>query len=150
MDTAILLYVDRFCPEIPSQHDSLMLDQFVLLAFIWAYSMRAQYKKVGWPVAQNYIIGTDDVKNSFNIYKVINDCESPGVLLSRLQVKLSRLNFSDLSEKLPSSQKEDLKKHKNDLKSFINEEVEGEQIRKNFLYYFDFYKYLEYPENDSI
>lgn len=33
-DTAILLYVDRFCPERPEKADLDMLDQFVVLAFV--------------------------------------------------------------------------------------------------------------------
>ena len=36
-DTAILLYVDRFCPtERPSKLDLEILDQFVIFAFIWS------------------------------------------------------------------------------------------------------------------
>ena len=68
-DTAILLYVDRFCPtERPSIKDKEMLEkQFVVYAFIWAYSLRAQYYNLGWQSAQNYIFG-NGAKNSFNIY----------------------------------------------------------------------------------
>ena len=86
-DTAILLYVDRFCPAIPSKVDLEYLDQFVVFAFIWAYSMRAQYKNVGWLVAQNYVMGTskkDGIVNSFNIYKVVAESDSPSVLLSKM------------------------------------------------------------------
>ena len=86
-DTAILLYVDRFCPGRPTKTDLEYLDQFVDYAFIWAYSMRAQYKNVGWLVAQNYILGTtkkDEVVNSFNIYKIIADSDSPRSLINRL------------------------------------------------------------------
>ena len=46
--------------------------QFVMYAFIWAYSLRAQYYNLGWQSAQNYILG-NDVKNSFNIYKMISE-----------------------------------------------------------------------------
>lgn len=149
LDTAILLYVDRFCPPVPSQHDTLMLDQFVKLAFIWAYSMRAQYKKVGWPVAQNYIMGFADVKNSFNIYKVINDSESPGVLLSRLQVKLSRLDFEEIKKELPSAQSAELDKTENKDPCIFLETIENEGIRKYFLYYFHLYQFLENLNNGS-
>ena len=38
-DTAILLYVDRFCPERPTKADSQMLDQFLIFTFVWAYSL---------------------------------------------------------------------------------------------------------------
>ena len=86
-DTAILLYVDRFCPAIPSKTDIDYLDQFVVFAFVWAYSMRAQYRNVGWLVAQNYVMGTsskDGIVNGFNIYKVIAESDSPSVLLSKM------------------------------------------------------------------
>ncbi len=86
-DSAILLYVDRFCPAKPSREDIDHLDQFVVLAFVWAYSMRAQYRNVGWQVAQNYIIGEakkEGILNGFNIYKVIADSDSPNALLGKL------------------------------------------------------------------
>ncbi len=86
-DAALLLYVDRFCPARPSKADTDYLEQFIVFAFIWAYSMRAQYRNVGWQVAQNYIMGTmgkDGVVNGFNIYKVISESESPGALLSKM------------------------------------------------------------------
>lgn len=86
-DTAILLYVDRFCPSIPSRTDIDYLDQFVVFAFVWAYSMRAQYRNVGWLVAQNYVLGTaskEGIVNGFNIYKVIAESDSPSELLSKM------------------------------------------------------------------
>lgn len=86
-DTAILLYVDRFCPAVPSRADLDYLDQFVVFAFVWAYSMRAQYRNVGWLVAQNYVLGAaskEGVVNGFNIYKVIAESDSPSVLLSKM------------------------------------------------------------------
>ena len=107
-DTAILLYVDRFCPAIPSKLDLEYLDQFVVFAFIWAYSMRAQYRNVGWLVAQNYVMGTskkDGIVNSFNIYKVIAESDSPGVLLSKmadmvvpLRAHMIKANTDDLHD----------------------------------------------------
>lgn len=87
LDTAILLYADRFCPGHPSREDLDYMDQFVRYAFAWAYSMRAQYYNVGWLVAQNYIMGNakrDDIINSFNLYKVIAAADSPEALLNRL------------------------------------------------------------------
>ena len=107
-DTAILLYVDRFCPAIPSKLDLEYLDQFVVFAFIWAYSMRAQYRNVGWLVAQNYVMGTsnkDGIVNSFNIYKVIAESDSPSVLLSKmadmvvpLRAHMIKANTDDLHD----------------------------------------------------
>ena len=98
-DTAILLYVDRFCPARPTKIDIECLDQFVDFAFIWAYSMRAQFKNVGWLVAQNFIMGTtkkDKVVNSFNIYKEIADAESPRSLINRLSDKIIPLDDSKI------------------------------------------------------
>ena len=98
-DTAILLYVDRFCPAIPSRIDIELLDQFVDFAFIWAYSMRAQFKNVGWLVAQNYIMNTtkkDNVVNSFNIFKEIADSDSPRVLINRLSDLIVPLDNSKI------------------------------------------------------
>lgn len=86
-DTAILLYADRFCPEKPAKADLDLLDQFVVYAFIWAYSMRAQYTNVGWLTAQNYIMGTpknESIVNSFNLYRTISEADSPMTLLSML------------------------------------------------------------------
>lgn len=92
-DTAILLYVDRFCSATPSKVDAELLEQFVVYAFVWAYSMRAQYKNVGWQVAENYIMGASskDVINSFNIYKVIAESDSPITLLNSLSDKVQYL-----------------------------------------------------------
>ena len=90
-DTAILLYIDRFCPEKPSKNDNEMLEQFVVYAFIWAYSLRAQYWNLGWLSAQNYIMGSNDTRNAFNIYKVIADADSPSDLLSTMANLLAPL-----------------------------------------------------------
>ncbi len=92
-DTAILLYVDRFCPERPAKIDLEMLDQFVVFAFVWAYSLRAQYHNVGWLSAQNYIMG-NDVTNSFNMYKIITEADSPISLLSTLPEWVSRAKIN--------------------------------------------------------
>ena len=124
-DTAILLYVDRFCPAIPSKADIEYLDQFVIYAFIWAYSMRAQYRNVGWLVAQNYVMGDpgkDGIMNAFNIYKVLSESDSPSILLSKLtdllrpiqtdKIKTERKDVGSIDEKTGS--------YKNYLDYFIN------------------------------
>ena len=133
-DAAVLLYVDRFCPAVPSKTDIDYLDQFVVSAFIWAYSMRAQYSNVGWWVAQNYIMGEakkDGVVNDFNIYKLISESDSPGALLSAL---------SDLLLPLP-------KKIKADIKG-IGEEVEP-GVQSNYLQFFIDKKYWEAPNEQE-
>lgn len=84
-DTAILLYVDRFCPDHPSRHDTEQLDRFVILAFVWAYSLRAQYYNLGWQSAQNYILGCGErLVNNCNIYKIIAEAVSPTELFGFL------------------------------------------------------------------
>jgi hypothetical protein len=125
-DTAVLLYVDRFCPsERPSKTDKEMLEkQFVMYAFIWAYSLRAQYYNLGWQSAQNYILGSD-VKNSINIYKMITEADSPITLLSSLSDKLSPLPLGKIIAKT-----EDMDK-----------EVNG--VYQNYLYFFKLNKFIE-------
>ena len=60
-DTSVLLYVDRFCPETyPTKEDMELFEQFVVYAFVWAYSLRSQYTNLGWLSAQNYIMGESD------------------------------------------------------------------------------------------
>lgn len=98
LDTALLLYIDRFCPDPPEKSDLEMLDQFVILAFIWAYSLRVQYKRLGWPTAQNYIMGNDKI-NSFNIYKIITDSDSPTSLLSVLSDRMHLIPENQVQEK---------------------------------------------------
>lgn len=125
-DIAILLYVDRFCPENMSKSDTELLNRFVIYAFIWAYSMRAQYYNVGWLVAQNYIMETGNkVVNSYNIYKVINESDSPNMLLSRL---------SEITHPL-SDDKVKAKKDKWDEKI--------DEVAQNYLYYFNKYNFWE-------
>lgn len=91
-DTALLLYVDRFCPATyPTKVDTSLFEQFVTFAFIWAYSLRAQYYSLGWKSAQNYVLERRDknIINSLNIYKQIIDADTPVSLLSNLADKLS-------------------------------------------------------------
>lgn len=96
-DTAVLLYVDRFSPtERPGKADLEMLDQFVVFAFIWAYSLRAQYYNLGWLSAQNYIMGTADAINAFNLYKTITEADSPVSLLSELSDRINPLPMNKI------------------------------------------------------
>lgn len=125
-DTSVLLYVDRFCPDRPVKLDLDMLDQFVLFAFVWAYSLRAQYANLGWASAQNYIMGNEDKTNSFNIYKIINEADSPGDLLSVLADRLRPL--------LRKSIKSDLVKIK---------DRSEDGIYQNYLYHFEENNFLE-------
>ena len=96
-DLAALLYVDRFCPAKPTQNDLDLFEQFLVLAFIWAYSLRAQYYSLGWTSAQKYIMGNPDVINSFNLYKSISEAPSPTVLLSELADKIKPLSSGRLA-----------------------------------------------------
>lgn len=97
-DTALLLYVDRFCPATyPTQDDINLFEQFVANAFVWAYSLRTQYTNLGWQSAQNYILEQSNKINSLNIYKVINDADSPVSLLSELADRLNPLSKDDIA-----------------------------------------------------
>lgn len=89
-DLAALLYVDRFCPEHPTRIDIDLFEQFVVMDFVWAYSLRAQYWNLGWASAQNYIMGSELV-NSFNLYKCIVEATSPTALLCELADRISPL-----------------------------------------------------------
>ena len=98
-DTALLLYVDRFCPATyPTKVDTELFEQFVTFAFIWAYSLRAQYYHLGWQSAQNYILERSDKVNSLNIYKLIADSDNPISLLSILSDKLNPLSYDDIND----------------------------------------------------
>lgn len=124
-NTAILLYVDRFCPGVPAKGDLDMLDHFTILAFIWAYSLRAQYYNVGWLVAQNYVMGTSakEVLNSFNLYKLIADADSPVSLQNELTGKLVPLPDHRIVAKKD------------------NIETVEDGVHQNYLYFFDKYKF---------
>lgn len=124
-DTVILLYVDRYTPpQKPTKADLILLDQFVLFAFIWAYSLRAQYVNLGWHSAQLYILGNNEKINSFNMYKAINDVESPIEL------------FSVLSDQINPLQRDKIVAKKDNLEESIND------IYANYLHYFDKYNFL--------
>lgn len=124
-DTSILLYVDRFCPERPGKTDLTMLEQFVVFAFVWAYSLRAQYYNLGWQSAQNYIMG-NGLTNSFNIYKIITDADSPTSLLSILSDKVNPLPIELVVAKTEN----------------INEQ-DTDGIFQNYLYFFMVNKFME-------
>ena len=128
-DTALLLYVDRFCPAtFPTKVDIELFEQFVTFAFIWAYSLRAQYDNLGWQSAQNYVLENSDKVNSLNIYKLITDSDTPISLLSMMADKLSPLSQYELSNRLK--------------KSLANEETginkkDGDEVFVNYLHYFE-------------
>lgn len=125
-DTSILLYADRFCPEKPAKTDLDLLDQFVVFAFVWAYSLRAQYTNVGWLTAQNYIMGTavkEGIVNSFNLYRTITEADSPMTLLSTLADRILPLS----ADMIVANAKQDT----------IDEVDEETGIYQNYLHYFD-------------
>lgn len=134
-DTAILLYVDRFCAAHPSKIDIENLEQFVVFAFIWAYSMRIQYTNVSWLVAQNFIMGTSpaEVKNDFNIYKIIANSDSPSALFSVLSDKLLPIssNFADK------------------LKKNSTIEDKNNEIYSNYHFFFKKYNFLEITDEQN-
>ena len=130
LDTSILLYVDRFCPERPTKADLEMLDQFVMFAFIWAYSLRAQYYNVGWLAAQNFIMG-NDVMNSFNIYKIITESDSPISLLSALSDRVNPIPIGLIVAKMDNV-----------------EEQDEDGVYQNYLHYFKVNKFME-GENEN-
>ena len=99
-DTALLLYVDRFCPATyPTKVDTELFEQIVISAFIWAYSLRAQYSHLGWQSAQNYVLERSGIINSLNIYKLIVDSDTPISLLSTLADKLDPLSRKDIFDR---------------------------------------------------
>ena len=134
-DTSVLLYVDRFCPEsYPTKEDMELFEQFVVYAFVWAYSLRAQYTNLGWLSAQNFIMGANEnLKNSFNMYKLIARQDTPTTLLSVLADKLIPLSDSDIKDgkKNGRTNAENLDGH------------DGDGVYLNYLYFFKvnrFYK----------
>lgn len=129
-DTSVLLYVDRFCPETyPERNDLEMFERFVVYAFIWAYSLRAQYHSLGWLSAQNYILGTDKV-NSFNIYKEIKGADSPVTLLRILADKVRPLSLQKVNYKMVKT--DDINKSEGDAPN---------KVYENFLHYFKEYNF---------
>lgn len=128
-DTALLLYVDRFCPATyPTKNDVDLFEQFVVYAFIWAYSLRAQYTHLGWPSAQNYILGMGNkpVANSVNIYKLISDSDTPVSLHSALADSLNPLAPNNIQDGACNKEVE----------NGTTDEKDHEGIYKNYLHFF--------------
>ena len=103
-----------------------LLNQFVVYAFVWAYSLLAQYTNVGWLNAQNYIMGTankEGIVNSFNLYRTITEADSPMTLLSILADRIMPLP-ADL---IAANAKQDT----------IDKVDEETGIYQNYLHYFD-------------
>ena len=123
-DLAALLYVDCFCPDLPSRTDLDLFEQFIVMDFIWAYSLRAQYYNLGWLSAQNYVMGTSYCINAFNLYKKISESSSPSALLSELADCIH-----PLTEDRVKASKEGI------------EEQDQKAVYQNFLHYFIENKY---------
>lgn len=118
-DTALLLYVDRFCPATyPTKLDTDLFGQFEVFAFVWAYSLRAQYTHLGWRSAQNYVLGGAPVKNSVNIYKLIVEADTPASLLSAMADRLVPISFE------------------------YKEEEDEAKVKKHYGYYFKKHQFL--------
>lgn len=130
-DTALLLYVDRFCPATyPAKVDTELFEQFVTYAFIWAYSLRAQYYRLGWYSAQNYVLERyGGIVNSLNIYKVIADSDTPVSLLSILADRLSPL---------PGKDNDNIKRMIDN--GNVDDEEDG--VFMNYLHFFKTYAFL--------
>lgn len=126
-DTALLLYVDRFCPATyPTKVDTELFEQFVSFAFVWAYSLRAQYANLGWQSAQNYILENSDKINSLNIYKLIADSDTPISLLSLLADKLNPLSSGDINYRVV----------KEGLGVGVIDKEDDDKVFLNFMYFF--------------
>ena len=117
-DLAALLYVDRFCPDKPTQNDLDLFEQFLVLDFIWAYSLRAQYYSLGWASAQHYVMGNSGVVNSFNLYKCISEAASPTILLSELADRIKPLSKGKLAKNLNTENIDAQEKNRSDVFSY--------------------------------
>lgn len=125
-DTALLLYVDRFCPATyPTKLDTDLFGQFEVFAFVWAYSLRAQYTHLGWRSAQNYVLGKAPVKNSMNIYKLIVEADTPASLLSAMADRLVPISLE------------------------YKEEKDKTEVKKHYGHYFGKHKFLIEKKNDG-
>ena len=122
-DTALLLYVDRFCPATyPSKTDIELFEQYVIYTFIWAYSLRAQYYHLGWQSAQNYVLekSAKDIINSVNIYKLISDSDTPISLLSSLSDILNPISYDYVYDNVYQGIDEGIEDEKDDEGIYIN------------------------------
>lgn len=139
-DTSVLLYVDRFCPEAyPTKEDMDLFEQFVVYAFIWAYSLRAQYTNLGWLSAQNYIMGWSDKINAFNMYQLISNQDTPTSLLSALADKLNPLSNGDIKD----GWARECYEYSGSGKTLKDLRDEDDGVYENYLYFFQingFYK----------
>ena len=139
-DTSVLLYVDRFCPETyPTKEDIDLFEQFVIYAFIWAYSLRAQYTNLGWLSAQNYIMGWSEKINTFNMYKLIAKQDTPASLLSALADKLTPLSNNDIKD----GWAQECYEYSGDGKALKELKDKNDGVYKNYLFFFQingFYK----------
>lgn len=139
-DTSVLLYVDRFCPEAyPTKEDMELFEQFVVYAFIWAYSLRAQYTNLGWLSAQNYIMGLSDKINAFNMYQLISNQDTPASLLSALADKLNPLSNGDIKD----GWARECYEYSGSGKTLKSLRDENDGVYENYLYFFQingFYK----------
>lgn len=140
-DTSVLLYVDRFCPkEFPEKSDMALFNQFVVFAFIWAYSLRAQYTNLGWLSAQNYIMGYGDKTNAFNLYRLISKQDTPESLLNALADKLSPLYNDDVKDNHARKCRE----YTNNVADKRLEELKDDNnVCSNYLYYFQINGYYK-------
>lgn len=145
-DLALLLYVDRFCPQNPSVEHIELFDQFIVYAFIWAYSLRAQYKAIRWSYAENYILektinSNKKIVNNFNIYREISSSSSPKELLNSL---------SDLLKPVPTENNNyQFTSFKNVIKPIDScSLLEDEKEVTKYLDYFHEYHYLKTQEGN--
>ena len=139
-DTSVLLYVDRFCPETyPTKEDMELFEQFVIYAFIWAYSLRAQYTNLGWFSAQNYIMGWSDKINSFNLYQLISIQDTPTSLLSTLADRLIPLSNKEIKDTWAQNCYEC--SGNGDLLKNLKNHKDG--VYNNYLYFFQIYGFYK-------
>lgn len=130
-DTSVLFYVDRFCPETyPTKEDMELFEQFVVYAFIWAYSLRAQYTNLGWLSAQNYIMEESDKVNQLNMYKLIARQDSPPSLLAVLMDRLCPLTNGDIKDRWAQ------KCYEYSKEGDVLEKKVKDGVYENYLYFF--------------
>lgn len=139
-DTSVLLYVDRFCPETyPTKEDIELFEQFVIYAFIWAYSLRVQYINLGWLSTQNYIMGWSDKINSFNMYQLISKQDTPASLLSALADRLNPLSKDDIKD----YQAQECFEFSGEGETLKNLKDEKDGVYENYLYFFQINGYYK-------
>ena len=139
-DVALLLYVDRFCPATsPSKDEVALFEKFLIYDFAWAYSLRAQYKQLGWLSAQNYILGNHYKKNDFNLYRVILASDTPVSLLSALDDELTPLVKEDIADKDMYNDLEKNGWHKRDKKG----------VYEHYLHFLIEHKFLIIQQTES-